>query len=95
MEKSLSWIHNGDLHKAHSEDSKTKNYTALPLKTGKYQLLCFPQKISRVVRCGFVPSVFLLVQIKLNMQGRVERKHIAMREHSGETLIQKHTAVYT
>lgn len=28
MEKHLIWIHSGDLHKAHSEDGKTKYYTA-------------------------------------------------------------------
>lgn len=28
MEKHLSWIHSGDLHKAHSEDGKTEYYTA-------------------------------------------------------------------
>lgn len=40
----------------------------LSLKSGKYQLLCFPS-ISRGVRCGFVPSISLLVQTKLNMWG--------------------------
>lgn len=28
MEKHLSWIHSGDLHKARTEDGKTEYYTA-------------------------------------------------------------------
>lgn len=28
MEKHLSWIHSGDLHKAYSEDGKTEYYAA-------------------------------------------------------------------
>ncbi len=50
----------------HTQKTAKPSIIQLSLKSGKYQLLCFP-KISSTAHCGFVPSIFLLVQIKLNM----------------------------
>lgn len=61
------------------------------LKSGKYQLLCF-LKISSAALCGFVPSIFLLVQIKLNT-GETQT-HTAMHEHTGKLLKIRGRTVY-
>lgn len=64
----------------------------LSLKSGKYQLLCFP-KISSAALCGFVPSIFLLVQIKLNTGGNANTQ-TAMHEHTGKLYEIRGRAVY-
>lgn len=64
----------------------------LSLKSGKYQLLCFP-KISSAALCGFVPSIFLLVQIKLNTGGNANTQ-TAMHEHTGKLFEIRGRAVY-
>lgn len=46
-----------------------------------------------MAHCGFVPSIFLLVQIKLNM--RATQTHRAMHEHTGKLLQIHERAVYT
>lgn len=79
MEKRLSWILSGDLRKARQKRAKP-SIIQLSLKSGKYQLLCFP-KISST-NCGFVPSIFLLVQIKLNMGAT--QTHTATYERAGK-----------
>lgn len=84
MEKYLSWIHGGDLHKVHSEDSKTKYYRAF-FEEWEKPVVMFPPKISRVMHGGFVPSIFLLVQIKLNMWGH---KHTTMGEEMGQLSVE-------
>lgn len=66
----------------------------LSLKSGKYQLLRFPQ-ISSMALCGLVPPIFLLVQIELNM-GETQT-HLAVYEHTKKKIsvdIQKASVIY-
>lgn len=46
MEKYLSWIHSGDLHKAHSEDGETTYYAAF-FEEWEIPVVMFPQNKQR------------------------------------------------
>lgn len=46
MEKHLSWIHGGDLRKAHSVDSRSKYYTAF-FEEWEIPVVMFPQNKQR------------------------------------------------
>lgn len=69
----------------HTQKTAKPRIMQLSLKSGKYQLLCF-LKISSVAHCGFVPSIFLLVQIKLNMRETQTNSHACMDGHTGKLL---------
>lgn len=76
MEKYLSWIHSGDLHKAHSEHSKTKYYIAF-FEEWEMPVVMFPQNKQRgtlwVCTFNFSPCTN-------KTQGA--QTHTAMHEHT-------------
>jgi len=80
MEKYLNWIHSGDLHKAHSEDSKTKYYTAF-FEEWEIPVVIFPQNKQRgilwVCTFNFSPCTN-----KTKHGGK--NKHTAIHEHTGK-----------
>lgn len=80
MEKHLSWIHGGDLHKVRSEDSKTKYYRAF-FEEWEIPVVMFPQNKQRgtlwVCTFNFSPCTN-----KTKHGGK--RKHAAMHEHTGK-----------
>lgn len=86
MEKHLSRIHSGDLHKARSEDGRTEYYAAF-FEEWEIPVVMFPQnkQPGTLWVCTF--KFFLLVQIKLK-HGRGERKHTQPRMSRQEKLFQ-------
>lgn len=76
-----------------SEDSQTKYYTAF-FEEWEIPVVMFPpQKKAARHTVGFVPSIFLLVQIKRNTGGKANT-HTAVHEYTLNLLrIQRH-AVY-